>query len=98
MPSISVACPTKIGTRRQHVTTSVERPVALITGGTTGIGSATAQLLHSQGYAVTVTGQNPDTIASAKKELPAEVAVIRADARVLADTKALAEHIRTTHG
>ena len=41
----------------------------LITGGTTGIGLATAQLLSAQGAQVIVTGRNPETLASAKKTL-----------------------------
>jgi len=72
--------------------------VALITGGTTGIGSATAKVLHAQGYAVTVTGQNPTTIAAAERALPGEVDVIRADARVIDDAKAVAEQIRVRYG
>ena len=61
------------------------RPAALITGGTSGIGLATARILHEQGFAVLVTGQNPETIAEAQRSLPGEVAVLRADARILAD-------------
>ena len=47
------------------MTTSSPAPVALVTGGTTGIGLATAQVLHKRGYAVLVTGRNPDTLAAA---------------------------------
>ncbi|GAP46021.1 short-chain dehydrogenase/reductase SDR [Streptomyces azureus] len=45
-------------------------PAALITGGTTAIGRATAALLHARGYQVAVTGQNPESLARARLELP----------------------------
>jgi NAD(P)-dependent dehydrogenase (short-subunit alcohol dehydrogenase family) len=74
------------------------RPVALITGGTTGIGFATARILHDQNYAVVVTGQNLERIAAAARALPRDVLVLRADARVLSDTQAVANEIRTRYG
>jgi NAD(P)-dependent dehydrogenase (short-subunit alcohol dehydrogenase family) len=74
------------------------RPVALITGGTTGIGFATAQVLHDQNYAVVVTGQNPERIATARNALPRDVVVLRADARRVADAQAVADEIRTRYG
>src|SRR5262245_20404790 len=74
------------------------RPVALITGGTTGIGFATARLLYEQNYAVVVTGQNPQRIEAARKALPREVVVLRADARVLAETQAVADEIESRYG
>jgi NAD(P)-dependent dehydrogenase (short-subunit alcohol dehydrogenase family) len=64
-------------------------PVALITGGTTGIGRATAELLHARGYQVAVTGQNPDSLARARLELPDDVLVVQSDLRALADTDVL---------
>jgi NAD(P)-dependent dehydrogenase (short-subunit alcohol dehydrogenase family) len=73
-------------------------PTALITGGTTGIGRATAQLLHARGYQVAVTGQNPESIAAAERELPPGTLVIRADARSLADTAAMIEVVRERLG
>ena len=50
----------------------------LITGGTTGIGLATAQLLSAAGAKVIVTGRNPETLASAKKTLSDAVVFARA--------------------
>ncbi|MEV6155449.1 SDR family oxidoreductase [Nonomuraea sp. NPDC052129] len=80
------------------MTTSASRPAALITGGTTGIGLATALVLHAEGFAVLVTGQNPDTLAAARRTLPDEVTVLRADARVPADAQAVAAKAKERFG
>jgi NAD(P)-dependent dehydrogenase (short-subunit alcohol dehydrogenase family) len=81
------------------MTTSTDtRPVALITGGTTGIGRATAIVLRDRGYDVVVTGHNPDTIAAAQHDLPGEVTVVRADLCNLGEADQLAEKIRIRHG
>lgn len=74
------------------------RPVALVTGGTTGIGAATARLLHERGYAVVVTGVNPERLAAARIALPKDVVVMHADARVVADAQLVADEIRTRYG
>jgi NADP-dependent 3-hydroxy acid dehydrogenase YdfG len=46
-----------------------DSPVALITGGGSGIGAATARQLLERGYRVTVTGRNPDRLDRFAKEL-----------------------------
>ena len=66
----------------------------LITGGTTGIGLATAQLLSAQGAKVIVTGRNPETLASAKKNL-SDAVVLRSDSGDLAAAQALGDEIKT---
>ena len=80
------------------MTTSSSAPVALVTGGTTGIGLATAQALHKRGYAVLVTGRNPETLAAATRLLPDDVAVFRADASSIADAEAVAAELRQRFG
>jgi NAD(P)-dependent dehydrogenase (short-subunit alcohol dehydrogenase family) len=65
----------------------------LITGGTTGIGLAAAQLLSAEGAKVIVTGRNPETLASAKKILTG-VLVLPSDAGDLAAAQALGREVK----
>ncbi|MGG7447992.1 SDR family oxidoreductase [Kosakonia oryzendophytica] len=53
---------------------------ALITGGTTGIGLATAQTFMAEGAQVAVTGRNPTTLAQAQAVLGPDAWVIASDA------------------
>src|SRR5260370_12780469 len=65
----------------------------LITGGTTGIGLATAQLLSAEGAKVIVTGRNPETLAAAKKILT-DAVVLPSDAADLAAALALGDEVK----
>jgi NAD(P)-dependent dehydrogenase (short-subunit alcohol dehydrogenase family) len=67
--------------------------VALITGGTTGIGLAAAKLFHAEGAKVFVTGRSETGIAEARKALPSDVEVLPSDAADLDDVQALARHL-----
>jgi NAD(P)-dependent dehydrogenase (short-subunit alcohol dehydrogenase family) len=72
--------------------------VALITGGTTGIGLATAKLFLKEGAQVAVTGRSAGTLADAQQELGAGALVVRSDASSLADTDKLIEQVRAKFG
>jgi len=53
---------------------------ALITGGSSGIGLATARAFVTEGARVAITGRNPATLEAAKRTLPRDSLVIRSDA------------------
>jgi NAD(P)-dependent dehydrogenase (short-subunit alcohol dehydrogenase family) len=72
----------------------LDNKIAVITGGTTGIGLATAQLFISEGAKVIVTGRNPETLDQAKKILGSGADVMAADT---GDLKAV-EQLFTTIG
>jgi NAD(P)-dependent dehydrogenase (short-subunit alcohol dehydrogenase family) len=80
------------------VRTELSGKRALVTGGTTGIGRATAELLHQAGARVALTGVSPETLAAARRELPPEVMVLRSDARSSRDASELSSKLREAWG
>jgi NAD(P)-dependent dehydrogenase (short-subunit alcohol dehydrogenase family) len=71
--------------------------IALISGGTTGIGATTARLFQSEGATVIVTGSSQSSVDAAKAELPG-VEVVVSNAADVSQTKALVEHVKRAHG
>ena len=75
-----------------------EGKTALITGGTTGIGFATAKLFINEGARVIVTGRAATTIKSAQAELGENAIVVRSDATSFSDMDALAALVKERFG
>ncbi|WFU10376.1 SDR family oxidoreductase [Rhizobium sp. CB3090] len=71
----------------------LENKVAIITGGNSGIGLATARLFLAEGAKVAITGRNPKTLAAAAvEELGGDVLALQVDVTDVAATeKAFAE-------
>jgi NAD(P)-dependent dehydrogenase (short-subunit alcohol dehydrogenase family) len=65
----------------------------LITGGTTGIGLATAKLLSAEGAKIIVTGRNPETLAAVQRELPG-IIVIKSDSGSLSAARSLGGEVK----
>lgn len=70
----------------------LKNKVALITGGNSGIGFATARLFLAEGAKVAITGRNAKTLAAAAEELGGDVLALQADTTdIPAMEKAFAE-------
>jgi NAD(P)-dependent dehydrogenase (short-subunit alcohol dehydrogenase family) len=64
---------------------TLEGKVALITGGSSGIGLATARLFQESGAKVAISGRNQQTLDHAAKELSAGVLAVCSDVSKLSD-------------
>ncbi len=75
-----------------------EDKTVVITGGTSGIGLATAKLFIREGARVLVTGRNPKTLDAARVELGEGAIVFPSDAASLTDIDALAAKVKEAFG
>src|SRR5262249_24601647 len=71
---------------------------ALITGGTSGIGLATAKMLSAGGARVAVTGRDPKVIEAARHALGEGALVLASDTSKLADVDALVATVKSRFG
>jgi len=76
----------------------LEGKVAVITGGNSGIGLATAIEFAEQGAQVVISGRDQKTLDQAAKELGPDVLVVRADVAKLADIDKLFAAVRAKFG
>ena len=72
--------------------------VALITGGNSGIGLATAKLFREEGAKVIITARSQETFEKAQKELGEYFDVVQTDVSKLEDLDRLYAHIKNTYG
>ena len=66
---------------------------AVVIGGTSGMGLATARLLRDEGVSVLVTGRTEEGVESARRQLGDQVDVVVSDTTSLVDIAALGEHV-----
>lgn len=71
---------------------------ALITGGTTGIGFATAKLFLQEGAKVAIVGQDKDRLDEASASLGSGVLAIQADVSSASDMSTAANEIKNAFG
>jgi NAD(P)-dependent dehydrogenase (short-subunit alcohol dehydrogenase family) len=76
----------------------LEGKVAVITGGNSGIGLATAKEFKEQGARVIITGRDQKTLDEAKREIGGDVLAVRSDASSLADIDKLFAAVKDKFG
>ena len=76
----------------------LENKVALITGGNSGIGLATAKLFQKGGAKVVITGRRHDVLQAAAKEIGGGTTGITNDTSNMADIDNLYQEVEKLHG
>ncbi len=76
----------------------LQSKVAVITGGNSGIGLATAKALLEQDAKVVITGRRQSAIDAAVREMCPDATGILADTADLSHTDALVEKVKKLHG
>jgi len=80
------------------MTDSLDRKVAVVTGGNSGIGLAIAKRFIAAGASVVITGRRQPELDTAVAQLGTSASAIRTDVSRLADLDALYASIKESHG
>jgi NAD(P)-dependent dehydrogenase (short-subunit alcohol dehydrogenase family) len=75
-----------------------EDKVALVIGGNSGIGRATAVAFAAEGARVVITGRDPKTLAEVATQIGAGTLAIRSDVADLASIDDVMQQVRDRHG
>ena len=70
----------------------------VVTGGTSGIGLATAKLLQDEGARVLITGRTEEALSSARNTLGQSVIGVKSDTASLGEIEHLVERVRSEFG
>ena len=76
----------------------LEGKVAVITGGNSGIGLATAKEFKEQGARVVITGRDPETLDDAKRSIGGDVLATRSDTSQLTEIDKLFAEVKEKFG
>ena len=77
---------------------SLEGKVAVVTGGNSGIGLATARVFHANGAKVVISGRDPGTLEEVVRELGHDVLAVPTDITKLSDIEKLMARTHETFG
>ncbi|MCA7013771.1 SDR family oxidoreductase [Dickeya dadantii] len=72
--------------------------IAVITGGSAGIGLATAKLFAREGATVVITGRDQASLDAAVQGLERRIDTVRSDISVMADIEQLRAHMEARYG
>jgi NAD(P)-dependent dehydrogenase (short-subunit alcohol dehydrogenase family) len=85
-------------TRAEVLMNRLEGKIAVVTGGNSGIGLATARRLLDEGAKVAISGRNQKTLEEAGRVLGKDVLVVKADAAQLQDTERFLQAVNDRFG